>query len=91
MADQVGARARNQGDEPLCVALGSPELPVVMIEEKVLTSAPDTAPATSSPDVLGQNAAVEAARDLIELPLKHADLFFRIGAKPSGHDQAEDD
>jgi ATP-dependent 26S proteasome regulatory subunit len=56
-----------------------------------LTSAPDTAPATSSPDVLGQNAAVEAARDLIELPLKHADLFFRIGAKPSGHDQAEDD
>jgi AAA+ superfamily predicted ATPase len=36
-------------------------------------------------DVLGQNAAVEAARDLIELPLKHADLFLRIGAKPIGH------
>jgi len=30
-------------------------------------------------DVLGQNTAVEAARDLIELPLKHADLFLRTG------------
>jgi AAA+ superfamily predicted ATPase len=35
-------------------------------------------------DVLGQTAAVEAARDLIELPLKHADLFLWIGAKPIG-------
>jgi transitional endoplasmic reticulum ATPase len=42
-------------------------------------------PPTRYSDVLGQNAAVEAARDLIELPLKHADLFIRIGAKPSGH------
>ena len=42
-------------------------------------------PPTRYSDVLGQNAAVEAARDLIELPLKHADLFLRIGAKPSGH------
>jgi hypothetical protein len=39
-------------------------------------------PPTRYSDVLGQNAAVEAARDLIELPLKHADLFLRIGAKP---------
>jgi hypothetical protein len=37
-------------------------------------------PPTRYADVLGQNAAVEAARDLIELPLKHADLFLRIGA-----------
>src|ERR1039457_7194814 len=37
-------------------------------------------PATRYAAVLGQNAAVEAARDLIELPLKHADLFLRIGA-----------
>ena len=36
-------------------------------------------------DILGQNAAVEAARDLVELPIKHADLFLRIGAKPIGH------
>ena len=28
---------------------------------------------------------VEAARDLIELPLKHADIFLGIGAKPIGH------
>src|ERR1039457_1463611 len=42
-------------------------------------------PPTRYADVLGQNAAVEAARDLIELPLKHADLFLRIGAKPIGH------
>jgi SpoVK/Ycf46/Vps4 family AAA+-type ATPase len=42
-------------------------------------------PPTRYSDVLGQNAAVEAARDLIELPLKHADLFLRIGAKPIGH------
>jgi AAA+ superfamily predicted ATPase len=42
-------------------------------------------PPTRYSDVLGQRAAVEAARDLIELPLKHADIFLRIGAKPSGH------
>jgi ATP-dependent 26S proteasome regulatory subunit len=27
----------------------------------------------------------EAARDLIELPLKHADIFLGIGANPIGH------
>jgi SpoVK/Ycf46/Vps4 family AAA+-type ATPase len=32
-----------------------------------------------------QDVAVEAVRDLIELSLKHADLFLRIGAKPTGH------
>jgi len=55
-------------------------------------NAPDSAqpahrsvPPTRYSDVLGRNAAVEAARDLIELPLKHADLFLRIGAKPIGH------
>ena len=42
-------------------------------------------PPTRYSDVLGQSAAVEAARDLIELPVKHAHLFIRIGAKPSGH------
>ena len=42
-------------------------------------------PPTRYSDVLGQNAAVEAARDLVELPIKHADLFLRIGAKPIGH------
>jgi hypothetical protein len=42
-------------------------------------------PPTRYSDVLGQNPAVEAARDLIELPLKHADIFLRIGAKPLGH------
>jgi len=31
-----------------------------------------------------QNAAVEAASDLIEI-FKHADIFLRIGAKPIGH------
>jgi ATP-dependent 26S proteasome regulatory subunit len=42
-------------------------------------------PPTRYSDVLGQNAAVEAARDLIEPPVKHADLFLRIVAKPIGH------
>jgi hypothetical protein len=32
-----------------------------------------------------QNAAVEAARDLIALLLKHADIFLGTGAKPIGH------
>jgi AAA+ superfamily predicted ATPase len=53
-------------------------------------SAPTTtppAPARSIPptrytDVIGQDAAVEAVRDLVELPLLHAALFARLGAKP---------
>jgi len=42
-------------------------------------------PATYA-DVCGQNEAVEAVRDLIELPMKHAHLFAAVGvsAKPSG-------
>jgi ATP-dependent 26S proteasome regulatory subunit len=43
-------------------------------------------PPTRYSDVIGQNAAVEAARDLIELSRKHADIFLRIGAKPLGGD-----
>jgi AAA+ superfamily predicted ATPase len=39
-------------------------------------------PATRYADVIGQGAAVEAVRDLVELPLRHADLFARIGATP---------
>ncbi|MHB9039017.1 MAG: AAA family ATPase, partial [Armatimonadota bacterium] len=37
-------------------------------------------------DVCGQNEAVEAVRDLVELPMKHARLFEAVGvsAKPSG-------
>ncbi len=37
-------------------------------------------------DVCGQEAAVEAVRDLIELPMKHGRLFEAVGvtAKPSG-------
>lgn len=39
-------------------------------------------------DVFGQRAAGEAVSDLIEKPLKRADLFFlRIGdAKPAGRE-----
>ncbi len=42
-------------------------------------------PATYA-DVCGQEEAVEAVRDLIELPMKHAHLFEAVGvsAKPSG-------
>lgn len=42
-------------------------------------------PATYA-DVCGQEEAVEAVRDLIELPMKHAHLFQAVGvsAKPSG-------
>ena len=42
-------------------------------------------PATYA-DVCGQDEAVEAMRDLIELPMKHAHLFEAVGvsAKPSG-------
>jgi AAA+ superfamily predicted ATPase len=39
-------------------------------------------PPTRYTDVQGQDQAVEAVRDLIELPLMHADLFIRIGATP---------
>ncbi len=39
-------------------------------------------PSTKYADVVGQDDVVEAVRDLIELPLKHVDLFLRIGAKP---------
>ena len=39
-------------------------------------------PPTRYSDVHGQDAAVEAIRDLVELPLRHADLFARIGANP---------
>ena len=39
-------------------------------------------PPTRYTDVQGQDKAVEAVRDLIELPLRHADLFLRIGATP---------
>jgi len=39
-------------------------------------------PRTRYGDVHGQDAAVEAIRDLVELPLRHADLFARIGASP---------
>jgi len=42
-------------------------------------------PPTRYGDVHGQDAAVEAIRDLVELPLKHADLFARIGASPRAH------
>ena len=47
--------------------------------------APRCVPPTRYTDVLGQDAAVESVRDLIELPLKHAHLFQQIGAKPVGH------
>ena len=42
-------------------------------------------PATYA-DVYGQDEAVEAVRDLIELPMKHSHLFEAVGvsAKPSG-------
>jgi len=42
-------------------------------------------PATYA-DVCGQDAAVEAVRDLIELPIRHGHLFEAVGitAKPSG-------
>jgi len=40
-----------------------------------------TRPASASTSTM----SVEAAHDLIELPLRHADLFHRIGAKPIGH------
>ena len=39
-------------------------------------------PPTRYADIVGQDDVVEAVRDRIELPLKYADLFYRIGAKP---------
>ena len=39
-------------------------------------------PPTRYADIVGQDDVVEAVRDRIELPLKYADLFHRIGAKP---------
>ena len=42
-------------------------------------------PPTRYADVLGQDDALEAVRDLVELPLKHAELFARIGATPQAN------
>ncbi len=39
-------------------------------------------PSTKYADVVGQDDVVDAVRDRIELPLKYADIFYRIGAKP---------
>ncbi len=39
-------------------------------------------PPTRYSDIVGQDDVVDAVRDRIELPLKYADLFQRIGAKP---------
>ncbi len=39
-------------------------------------------PPTRYTDIVGQDDVVDAVRDRIELPLKYADLFQRIGAKP---------
>lgn len=44
-----------------------------------------TIPSTRYSDVRGQDAAVQAVRDLVELPLRHADLFVRIGATAQAH------
>lgn len=41
-------------------------------------------PPTRYADVLGQDAAVDAVRDLIELPIKHGELFRHLGATPRG-------
>jgi transitional endoplasmic reticulum ATPase len=49
-------------------------------------SRPRTIPAATYADVCGQDEAIEAVRDMVELPLKHARLFEAVGvsAKPSG-------
>jgi len=39
-------------------------------------------PAARYADVCGQDAAVEAVRDYAELPLKHPELFQRVGVRP---------
>ena len=43
-------------------------------------------PASTYADICGQDEAVEAVRDMIELPMRHASLFAEIGApsKPGG-------
>ncbi|MFP4381312.1 MAG: ATP-binding protein [Candidatus Sumerlaeia bacterium] len=52
----------------------------------VAATASRVLPPTTYAHVCGQDAAVEAVRDLIELPLRHAELFASIGAAalPSG-------
>jgi len=44
-----------------------------------------TIPSTRYTGVRGQDAAVDAVRDLVELPLRHADLFARVGAPLPAH------
>ena len=41
-----------------------------------------SAPSTSYADICGQDAAVRAVRELIELPMRHANLFEAVGARP---------
>jgi len=51
----------------------------------MLPPAVRTIPPARYADVHGQDAAVETIRDLVELPLRHADLFARLGATPRAH------
>lgn len=52
----------------------------------VAASTAQRMPRAAYSDVCGQEAAVEAVRDLIELPMRHAALFEAVGvaARPSG-------
>jgi len=58
----------------------------ILSEEQPKKDAPPRRriPSVRFSDVCGQNAAVEAVRDCVELPLRHAALFERVGVRGGG-------
>ena len=70
---RVGVDLGHSDDSEIATAANDEQTPAIPAR---------SIPPTRYADVLGQDEALEAVRDLVELPLRHADLFARIGATP---------
>ncbi len=82
LPSRLGAR----GAQPRNSQSGSEGTGVMISGVPARPTRPRQIPPATFGDVCGQEAAVEAVRDLIELPMKHGRLFEAVGvtAKPSG-------
>jgi len=84
--EKIPPTLRKSKDNPWCNGGMNIRVDLGLGDEKQTGDAEHSTPERDIPptryaDVVGQDRVVEAVRDLIELPLKHADLFTRIGAK----------
>ncbi len=75
-----------RGAQPRNAQAGSDGMGLTVSASSARPTRPHHIPPATFSDVCGQEAAVEAVRDLIELPMKHGRLFEAVGvtAKPSG-------